>query len=91
MPKYLVERHLPGITNEQLGAAAASAKSTTAQMAQEGTPVRYLRSTFLPGEEKCYCLFEGDSEDAVRQAQERAQLPYQRIVEAQHIAAEDLG
>ena len=90
MPKYLVERHLPGITQEQLGAAAASAKSTTGQMAQEGTPVRYLRSTFIPGEEKCYCLFDGDSEDAVRRAQERAGLPFQRIVEAQHIAAEDL-
>lgn len=91
MPKYLVERHLPGITEAQLGAAAAGAKSTTAKMAQEGTPVRYLRSTFVPGEEKCYCLFEGDSEAVVKQAQERAGLPYQRIVEAQHIAAEDLG
>ena len=91
MPQYLVERHLPGITADQLGVAAAGAKSTTARMTEEGTPVRYLRSTFIPGEEKCYCLFEGASEDTIRQAQERAQLPYQRIVEAQHIAAEDLS
>ena len=91
MPKYMVERHLPGLTDEQLGAAAARAKQTTTEMAAEGTPVRYLRSTFVPGEEKCYCLFEGPSEDAIQQAQERAQLPYQRIVEAQHIAAEDVG
>jgi len=87
----MVERHLPGITSDQLGAAAARAKSTTAQMSQEGTPVRYLRSTFIPSEEKCYCLFEGRSEDAVRQAQERAEIPFDRIVEAQHIASEDLG
>jgi hypothetical protein len=91
MPRYMVERHLPGITADQLGAAAGRAKSTTAQMTQEGMPVRYLRSTFVPTEEKCYCLFEGDSETAVQRAQERAQIPFERIVEVQHIAAEDLG
>ena len=90
MTKYLVERYLPGITPDQLAAAAGSAKSTTATMAQEGTPVHYLRSTFIPGEEKCFCLFEGPSAEAVRTANDRAQLPYERIVEAMHLAAEDL-
>ncbi len=90
MAKYVVERYLPGITPDQLAAAAGRAKSTTAEMAQEGTPVRYLRSTFIPGEEKCFCLFEGPSAEAVRTANDRAQLPYERIVEAMHLAAEDL-
>lgn len=90
MAKYLVERYLPGITPEQLTAAAGAAKSTTAAMAQEGTPVQYLRSTFIPGEEKCFCLFEGPSASAVRTANDRAQLSYERIVEAQHIASDDL-
>lgn len=91
MSKFLVERYLPGVTPEQLSAAAGAAKSTTATMATEGTPVRYLRSTFIPGEDKCYCLFEGPSADAVKTANERAQLPYERIVDAMHIAADDLG
>ncbi len=91
MPKYMVERHLPGITNDQLTAAAGRAKATTAQMTEEGTPVRYLRSTFIPGEDKCFCLFEGPSEDAVKEANERAEIPYQRVVEAAHIASEDLA
>ena len=91
MAKYVVERYLPGITPDQLASAAGSAKRTTAEMAQEGTPVRYLRSTFIPGEEKCFCLFEGPSADAVKSANERAQLPYERIVEAIHVASEDLG
>lgn len=90
MSKYLVERHLPGITPEQLSAAAGAAKSTSAAMTREGTPVRYLRSTFIPGEEKCFCLFEGQSADAVRTANDRAQLPYERIVEAMHLASDDL-
>ncbi len=91
MPKYMVERHLPNISAEQLAAAAARAKTTTADMTKAGTPVRYLRSTFIPGEDKCFCLFEGPSAEVVRQANERAQLPVERIVEAMHIASEDLG
>ena len=90
MNKYLVERYLPGITPDQLTAAAGSAKSTTAAMTQEGTPVQYLRSTFIPGEEKCFCLFEGPSAEVVRTANDRAQLPYERIVEAMHLASDDL-
>ncbi len=90
MAKYIVERYLPGIQPDQLTAAAGSAKSTTAQMTQEGTPVRYLRSTFIPGEEKCYCLFDGPSADVVKIANERAQIPFERIVEAMHVASEDL-
>ena len=60
-------------------------------MSEDGTPIRYLRSTFVPGEEKCYCLFEGPSADAVEQANQRAEIPYDRVVEAMHIASDDLG
>ena len=91
MPKYIVERHLPGITEDQLAAAATRAKSTTAKMTEQGVPVRYHRSTFLPGEDKCFCLFEAASEEAVRSANEKADLPFDRIVEAKHISAEELG
>ncbi len=90
MPKYLVERYLPGITSDQLAAAVARAKSTTAQMTEEGTPIRYLRSTFVPSEEKCFCLFEGPSEQVVKEANERAEIPLERVVEAMHIASEDM-
>ena len=90
MAKYMVERHLPGIKPDELASAAARCKATTAEMTAEGTPIRYLRSTFVPGEEKCYCLFEGETEEAVRQANERAEIPLERISEAMHIASEDL-
>lgn len=87
----MVERRLPGFTADDLPAAAGAAKSTTAEMTEEGTPVRYLRSTFVPTEEKCYCLFEGASEDAVKEANERASLPYERIYEAEFITADELS
>ena len=90
MAKYMVERHLPGIKPEELAAAATRAKATTAQMTAEGKPVRYLRSTFVPGEDKCYCLFEGSNEDVVREANLRAEIPLERVTEAMHISSEDL-
>jgi hypothetical protein len=90
MAQYVAERYLPGITPEELAAAAGRAKGATAEMTQEGTPIRYLRSTFLPGEEKCFCLFEGPSVDSVKEANERAEIPFERIVEAMHLSSEDL-
>ena len=91
MPQYVVERHLPNFTGEQVAAAAKRAKETTAEMTREGTPVRYMRSIFIPGEDKCYCLFEGESADAVRQANQRAELPVESISEALSITTEEIA
>jgi hypothetical protein len=91
MPEYMVERHLPGITPEQLTAAAGRAKSVTAEMTRQGKPVRYLRSTFVPSEERSFCLFEAPTSERVREANELAQIPLQRIIEVKHIAAEDVA
>ncbi len=91
MPQYVVERHLPNFTGEMVAAAAKRAKQTTLAMTREGTPVRYMRSIFIPGEDKCYCLFESESADTVRQANERAELPVQSITEALSITAEEIN
>ena len=90
MSLYLVERYLPGITGEQLTAAAQAAKDTSAKMREGGVQVRYLRSTFLPAEEKVFCLFDGPSSDVIEQVNNQANLPYERVHDAAHIAAEDL-
>jgi hypothetical protein len=86
----MVERSLPGFTSDQLPGAAGAAKSATSDMSAEGTPIRYLRSTFVPSEQKCYCLFEGNSAKDVEQAQTRAGLPFDQIYEAELITAEDV-
>lgn len=91
MARYMVERDLPGFTSEDLRGAARAARETTTAMSREGTPVRYLRSTFVPSEAKCFCLFEGASIDVIRQANERAKLPFTRIHEAEFVTAEEVG
>ena len=91
MPNYIVERHLPGFDKEKLAAAASLAKTTTGKMTSEGTPVRYLRSFFVPGEDKSYCLFEAMSPDVVQRANDEAGLPYISITEGLHVSADELS
>ena len=91
MPKYIVERNIPDLTAEQLSAAAAAAKDAAMRSTRGGTPIRYLRSTYVPGESKCYCLFEAPSVEDVREVNEAAALPISRIVEALHISAEEVA
>ena len=85
MPVFLVDRNLPGVTMEKLAAAQKAAIQTGRKMTSEGKPVRYIRSTFVPGESHCMCLFEAPSEENVRELNETAHIPFDRIVEAEDL------
>lgn len=82
MPVYMVERDLPGVKMEQLAAAQKRAIEAGKELTAQGIEVRYLRSTFVPGQNKCMCLFEAPNPENVKRANERAQIPFTRIVEA---------
>jgi muconolactone delta-isomerase len=90
MPQYMVERHLPDFPADQLPGAAAAAKAKSSELTSEGQDVRYIRSTYIPEGEKCYCLFEGDSQAAVEEVQKRAGLPYEKIHEAAFLTSDDV-
>jgi hypothetical protein len=82
MPVYMVERSLPGIQMDQLAAAQKAAIETSDKFTAEGKNVRYIRTTFVPGEAHCMCLFEAANPDLVKEVNETAQIPFTRIVEA---------
>jgi hypothetical protein len=82
MTTYMVERELEGITMDQLAAAQRRAISTGKDMTAAGKDVRYIRSTFVPGEARCMCLFESSSRAHVEELQAKAQIPFSRVVEA---------
>ena len=48
MSVYRVERSLKGIAMSDLAAAQQAAIATSKRFSAEGTPVRYIRSTFVP-------------------------------------------
>jgi hypothetical protein len=85
MAVYLVERDLPGISLEELAAAQKTAIQMGKELTAEGREVRYIRSTFVPGENRCMCLFEASNPDDVREANERGNIPFTRIVQAEDL------
>ena len=67
---------------EQLAGAQKAAIETSQRFTSEGKAVRYIRSTFVPGDSRCMCLFEASNAEAVKEVNDAAQLPYTGIVEA---------
>jgi hypothetical protein len=86
MPIYAVQRSLPGITMEQLGAAQKAAIETSDRFSREGTPVRYIRSNFYPGDAHCTCLFEGPDAISVERVNQEAAIPFVQVEEVLDLA-----
>jgi len=82
MSTFMVERNLGGISMDELAGAQKAAIAKGRELTAEGTPVRYLRSTFAPEDGRCMCLFEAEKSEAVRRLNDEAGLPYERIVPA---------
>ena len=82
MRVYLVERELAGVTMARLAQVLEAEARSAADASARGGRVRYLRSIFVPEDARCFCLFEAEDETLVRAVNDRAQLPFTRIVEA---------
>lgn len=82
MAVYMVDRDLPGISMEQLAAAQQRAIDWSQRYQSDGRDVRYIRSTFVPGEAHCMCLFEAPTPELVASLNDDAEIPYTRVTEA---------
>jgi hypothetical protein len=80
MPVYMVNRDLPRITVEQLVAAQRAAIETRKRYTAAGRPMRYLRSTFVPEQAHCTCLFDATDAATVQKVNEAAGIPFSRII-----------
>jgi hypothetical protein len=77
VPSYLVESYSGGSET-----AVADAEARARRAAELGAGIRYLRTTFLPGDETVLHLFEAPSLEALGEAGRRAALDFDRIVHA---------
>ena len=74
MPTYIVESYAEdGVVADQCDRAARAA--------QAGSGIRYVRTTYVPGDQVVLHLFEAGSSDALRDAVEQAKLDCDRMVE----------
>ena len=82
MPRYLVETYVPRSHARDARAAGRDVGAAAAELEREGTPVRYVRTTYLPDDETCFHVFEAVSEEAVAEVFRRAGVGSGRIVSA---------
>jgi uncharacterized protein DUF4242 len=82
MTEFLVEIYVPRDDPETIEGRAERARRAGEEMTLQGTPVRYLRSLFVPEDETCFMLYEAHALADVREAAERAALAFDRISEA---------
>ena len=78
----MVERYVCKVDSDAFVEAARRAASTAAAMTAEGVPVRYLGSVYVPEEECSFCCFEARDAEAVREANDRADVQFWRVVPA---------
>jgi hypothetical protein len=79
--EFLVEFYVSRADGDAVGRGAERARLAAEELSGAGTPVRYLRSIFVPEDETCFYLYQADSADVVREAAERAALPFERVAE----------
>jgi hypothetical protein len=79
---YVVERYLPGVSRSALECSLGGLRRVTRELREEGVDVRYLGSTIVLVDEACFCQFAAPSKAAVAEANQRAGVPFDRIVSA---------
>jgi hypothetical protein len=77
MPRYIIERSVPGLSRDELMAAGRRSVAVLAGMPD----VRWIRSYVSDAEGKIYCEYDAPSAEAIREHARRAGLPVDRISE----------
>jgi len=77
MPRYIIERSVPGLTREELTAAGRRSNAVLTGMPD----VLWIRSYVSEAEGKIYCEYDAPSVEAVREHARRAGIPADHITE----------
>jgi hypothetical protein len=83
---YAAKCYWPGVTEHELAAAATRALREAEDLTHDGSSVAFLGSLFFPGDDLVLCLFDASSRAVVKQANERAGIPCERIMESLWLA-----
>jgi hypothetical protein len=77
MPRFVIERSVPGLTRDQLTEAGRRSVEVLTEMPD----VRWIRSYVSDVDGKIYCEYDAPSAEAIREHARRAGLPVDRISE----------
>jgi hypothetical protein len=82
---YVAECFWPDLRQDVVDEAAERVRESAAALAG----VELTGTILMPEDEVVFFLFDGDSADAVREACERARVPFERVVESVSRSAEE--
>ncbi len=82
MPEFLIEVYVSRRDPVAVERGEERARIAAEELAREGTPVRFLRSIFIPEDETCFYLCEAGSVHAATELAARADLSLDRVVES---------
>lgn len=77
MPRFLIERSVPGLSRDELTEAGRRSVAVLAEMPD----VRWIRSYVSDVDGKIYCEYDAPNAEAIREHARRAGFPVDRISE----------
>jgi hypothetical protein len=83
--RYLVELTQSKSGFDDIQALAARSRTACDELSREGTPVRFLRSVFVPEDGSCFLLLEAPSAQDAGLAVRRAELGVTGIAAAHRL------
>jgi histidinol-phosphate/aromatic aminotransferase/cobyric acid decarboxylase-like protein len=81
MTEFIVELYVPRNDCDAVAAAAKRLRAAAAELTAEGRGVQLVRSIFVPADETCFLLVEGDTADDVRETARRAGVLVDSVAE----------
>jgi Protein of unknown function (DUF4242) len=77
MPKYVIEREIPGAGNLSAEQLKAISQTSCGVLGQMGTSIQWMESFVT--DDKIYCVYIAPNEDMVREHATRGGFPANRI------------
>jgi hypothetical protein len=82
MGKFLVELYVSRGDGAAVEHGVELTRRAAERLTREGTPVRHLRSIFVPEDETCFFIYEADEREPVDAAARASGLPFERVATA---------
>ncbi|MGA9771849.1 MAG: DUF4242 domain-containing protein [Blastocatellia bacterium] len=79
MPKYLIEREIPGAGNLSAGELQAISQKSCSVLNQMGPQIQWVQS-YVTGD-KVYCVYIAPNEEMIKEHAEQGGFPANRISE----------
>jgi hypothetical protein len=86
MPKFVIERTLPGagkLSDKEMQQISAKSNDVLRGMTAEGTPIQWVES-YVTGD-KLYCVYNAPNEQAIREHAKRGGFPADSVAQVARV------